>query len=193
MRMCVCVTLIRFLMSAKVRDRMNLSGSEAYGESSSVRSTVVWEYTYFITCYNNFNILQFTSSHTLVHFYMTLAKVGSALLIQLPSMCCLNQNVRGKASILCGLTVLVFDEMKVACHLMWHSGVKHYLDLHWLQKICLPRSMSMSCCRSLKLLLKPATSCGMIWPIIIILLVHISSANSVDFKFILACVLDFDQ
>ena len=151
---------------------------------------------------------------------MTLAKVGSALLIQLPSMCCLNQNVRGKASILCGLTVLVFDEMKVACHLMWHSrsqtlsgltltaeDLSSLIDVYeLLQK---PKVAAQTCyilwhdltnnhniigpyfiCQ-LCWLQVYFSLCARFWPVIInIIGPYFTSANSVDFKFVLACVLD---
>ena len=42
---------------------------------------------------------------TLVHLYMIQVPVGSVLLIELPSMYCLNQNVRTRASILQSLMV----------------------------------------------------------------------------------------
>ena len=82
--------------------------------------------------------------------------------------------------------------MRWRWHAIWcgTQGVKHYLDLHWLQKICLPLSMSMSCCRSLKLLLKRyilwhdlTNNHDIIGP-------YFTSAKSVDFKFVLDCVLD---
>lgn len=93
--------------------------------------------------------------------------------------------------------VVVFDEMKVACHLMWHSRSQT------LSGLTLTTEDMSSLIDVYQLLQKPkvaAQTCYILqflWHDLTsnhdIIDPYFTSANSVDFKFVLACVLDFDQ